>query len=77
MIGQWAVVNYDGQQYPGEITAISHTEGVEVSVLHKSGIGWKWPQSKDSLYYCKKDIVRLIGPPIAAGHRGQFIFSDF
>ncbi len=22
-------------------------------------------------------IVRLIGPPIAAGHRGQFMFSDF
>ncbi len=56
-IVQWAVVNYDGEQYPGEITAVSHTEGVEVSALHKSGSGWKWSQSKDSLYYyyCKKD----------------------
>ncbi len=38
VIGQWAVVDYDGEQYPGEITAVSHTEGAEVSVLHKSGL---------------------------------------
>ncbi len=76
-VGQWAVVDYDGEQYPGEVTAVSHTDEVEVSVLHKSGSGWKWPQPKDSLYYCKNNIIRIITPPIAAGHRGQFIFSDF
>ena len=76
-VGQWAVVAYDGEQYPGEVTALSDIEGVEVSLLHRSGSCWKWPQPKDMIYYHKKDIVRLISPPIAAGHRGQFIFSDF
>lgn len=75
-VGQWAVVAYDGERYPGEVTALSDIEGVEVSVLHKSGSCWKWPQPKDVICYYKKDIVRLISPPIAAGHRGQFIFSD-
>ena len=76
-VGQWAVIAYDGEQYPGEVTALSDIEGVEVSVLHKSGSFWKWPQPKDMIYYRKKDIVRIISPPIAAGHRGQFTFTDF
>ena len=59
-VGQWAVVAYDGEQYPGEVTALSDIEGLEVSVLHKSGSCWKWPQPKDMIYYHKKDIVRLI-----------------
>lgn len=65
-----------GNIYPGEVTAVYDIDRVEVSVLHKSGSCWKWPQPKDMIYYYKKDIVRLISPPIAAGHRGQFIFSD-
>lgn len=75
-VGQWAVIVYDGEQYPGEVTAISDVEEVEVSMLYKSGSCWKWPQPKEMIYCHKKDIVRLISPPIAAGHRGQFIFSD-
>ena len=75
-VGQWAVVAYDGKQYPGEVTAVSDIEGVEVSVMHKSGSCWKWPQPKDMIYYHKKDIKRLISPPIATGYCGQFIFSD-
>lgn len=76
-VGQLAVVVYDGEQYPGEVTALSDIEVVEVSVLHGSGSCWKWPQPKDTIFYHKKDIVRLISPPIAAGHCGQFISSDF
>lgn len=75
-VGQWDVVAYDGEQYPGEVTAVCDIEGVEVSVLHKSGSCWKWPQPKDMIYYHKKDIVRPISPPIAVAHSGQFIFRD-
>ena len=75
-VGQWVVVAYDGEQYPGEVTDFSDIEGVEMSVLHRSGSCWKWPYSKDMIYYHKTDIVHLISPSIAAGHRGQFIFSD-
>ena len=28
-------MGYDGEQYPGEVTALSDIEGVEVSLLHK------------------------------------------
>ena len=29
------------------------------------------------ILYDKKDIVRVISPPITAGNRGQFVFNDF
>ena len=29
-VGKWAVVAYDGEQYPGEVTAVSDIEGMEV-----------------------------------------------
>ena len=29
-VGKWAVVACDGEQYPGEVTAVSDIEGVEV-----------------------------------------------
>ena len=35
-VGDWVVVQYDGEEYPGEVTAVS-TEDVTVSVLHRSG----------------------------------------
>ena len=28
------------------------------------------------IFYDKNDIVCIISPPVAAGHRGQFIFND-
>ncbi len=30
-------------------------------------------QSKDMIFYDKNDIVRVVSPPIAAGHRGQYL----
>ncbi len=42
-VGQWVVVVYDGNEYPGEVSAIIDTNGVQVNVMHKSGSGWKWP----------------------------------
>ena len=75
--GQWVVVTYDEAEYPGEVTSISNDNTVQVNVMHRSGSGWKWPQSKDMILYDKKDIVRVISPPIAAGNRGQFVFNDF
>ena len=34
--GQWVIVAYDGEHYPGEITQIN-LPNIEVSVMHKSG----------------------------------------
>ena len=75
-VGQWVAVQYDGVQYPGEVILID-TNGVQVNVMHKSGSCWKWPQSRDMISYEKSDILRIISVPVAAGHRGQFTFSDF
>ena len=71
-VGQWVVVVTDINEYPGEVTSISDINGVKVNVMHRSGSGWKWPQSKDMIFYDKNDIVC---PPVAAGHCGQFIFN--
>ena len=75
--GQWVVVTYDEAEYQGEVTSISNDNTVQVIVMHRSGSGWKWPQSKDMILYDKKDIVCVITPPIAASNRGQCVFNDF
>lgn len=69
--GQWVVVQYDGVEYPGEVRSID-TNGVQVNVMHKSGRCWKWPQSRDMIYYEKSDIRSIISAPVAVGHHGQF-----
>ena len=74
-VGKWVIVNYDGEQFPGEITCCNNSD-VEVNVMYKAGSKyWKWPESIDKIFYERKDIVRTINPPKAAGHRGQFVFD--
>ena len=73
-IGKWVIVNYDGEEFPGEITSNAHD--FEINVMHKSGNKyWKWPGVVDRIFYEKNNVVRNINPPRAAGHRGQFVFD--
>ena len=76
-IGQWVLVNYDGKQYPGEITKIKNSlTDIEINVMHQSGSKfWKWPTSQDKIYYQRKSITRIIEAPKVAGSRGQFTFE--
>ena len=76
-IGQWVLVNYDGKQYPGEITKIKNSQtDIEINVMHQSGSKfWKWPTSQDKIYYQRKSITRIIEAPKVAGSRGQFTFE--
>ena len=76
-VGQWVVVLYNEIEYPGEVRSIDSNTGVQVNVMHKSGSCWKWPQSRDMIYYRKSDILHVISAPVAAGHHGQFTFSYF
>ena len=70
-------VNYDGEDFPGEITCCDGNDQFEeVSVMHKSGNHWKWPKTIDKILYARDDIVRTINPPRAAGHRGQCLFDQ-
>ena len=69
-IGNWVVVNYNGEEFPGEITSCGSE--IEVSVMHKSGNKfWKWPKTIDKIFYERKNVVRKINPPKVAGHRGH------
>ena len=49
---------------------------VEVQVMHKSGSIRKWPTREDKICYKMEDILGVIKPPVAAGHRGQFELED-
>ena len=51
-VGQWVVVNYDGEDFPGEITCCDGNDQFGVSVIHKSGNHWKWPKTINNL--CKR-----------------------
>ena len=75
VVGNWIVVLYDNEEYPGEVTGVFDND-VEVNVMHKTGNAWKWPTKQDKILYGKDSIVRRVSPPKAAGHRGQFTFDD-
>lgn len=75
-IGQWVVVTYDESNYPGEVTNVEDSENFEISVMHRSGQFWKWPKTEDKIVYCRDSIIKVINPPKAAGHRGQFTFNE-
>ena len=67
-VGQWVVVKYQSEDFPGEMTRIENSD-VEVNVMHRSANAWKWPRLEDK-------IMRIINPPSVAGSRGQFAFKD-
>ncbi len=75
-IGQWVIVDYDEAKYPGEVISVDEDFQYEVNVMHPSGNHWKWPKTEDKIFYSLENIVKLISPPKAAGHRGQFIFEE-
>ena len=66
-IGQWVVVKYDGEKFPGEVTCIDNSD-VEVSVMHRSANAWKWPRPEDKIFYSRNEIVHVIKPPSVAGN---------
>ena len=70
------VVKYDDSRYPGEVTSVDDDSQYEVNVMHPSGNFWKWPKTEDKIFYAYDSIAMLINPPKAAGHRGQFSFSE-
>ena len=78
-IGDWIVVKYQGELFPGEITEFGGIDGSEIraDVMEKSGKFWKWPSKRDNIFYFCKDVIKKIEPPTVAGNRGQFKFSSF
>lgn len=75
-MGDWVIVKYDDDVYPGEVVGIVGQE-TEVKVMHKSGSFWKWPEVPDILFYKIETVVQKVAAPQVAGSRGQFKFADF
>lgn len=73
-IGDWVLVNYEGDQFPDEVTAIQENETFEVSVMRRSGTSYRWPEKLDKIFYSREGIVILA--PIVIGNRGQFQFTS-
>ncbi|XP_045199124.2 uncharacterized protein LOC123553489 [Mercenaria mercenaria] len=62
-IGQYCVVSYDGQPYPGIIQDVDSTD-IEVNVMHSVGENrFFWPRSDDVLWYDCENFITLISPP--------------
>ena len=75
-LGDWIVVNYDGQKFPGEVTNITGL-CFEVNTMHKSlGAFWKWLQKKHRIFYQKENIIQKLDPPEVAGSHGEFQFKN-
>ena len=72
-VGQWMVVDYDGEDGPGEMTCCNGDDQFEVGVMYKSGNHWKWPKVVNKILCARDNIVRTICPPRATGHCGQFL----
>lgn len=73
-IGDYVVVKYEGEFFPGMILNLKSTE-VEVKTMTMSGLNWKWPERDDVLWYPKSD-TRKINPPIIVNHRGIYNVPD-
>lgn len=79
-IGEWVLVLYDGNRYPGVVNDTTLTD-CKISVMQPTTIGyvikyWIWPHQPDVIYYKMSDIIRSIEPPSVFGSRGQFEFTD-
>ena len=68
-VGQWVVVNYDGIEFPREVTTCE--TDVQVSVMHRSGNAWRWPTNPDEIFYEHQSILQKINFPKASGNRGH------
>lgn len=76
-VGDWCVVLYDDQQYPGEVTSTLNGE-FEVCVMHRAGKYFKWPDQPDKIFYKQSCIVKkLEGPPALVTENGRIILSQF
>jgi hypothetical protein len=76
-IGDWVLVNYEKNLYPGEVKTLC-SENVTVNIMVSAKRGkCKWPFPKDIHNYAKTDIKRKILQPIPCdNHPSQFYFPN-
>lgn len=57
-VGDYVVVRYNNQNFPGQVTSILQ-EGLEVKCLEKGKKAWKWPNKEDKLIYEWDDVKKI------------------
>uniref|UniRef100_A0A0E9P581 Uncharacterized protein n=1 Tax=Anguilla anguilla TaxID=7936 RepID=A0A0E9P581_ANGAN len=63
-VGEWCVVNYEDEGYPGIITEVQE-KIVKVKCMHRNGINkFFWPSPREDItWYADRQIVCLIPEP--------------
>ena len=79
--GDWALVRYDGKNFPGEVLSICGSD-VEVSVMKPARKGkWCWPGRPDVTNYEPENVLKKLEPPVPVGMVGtggkEDIFFEF
>lgn len=62
-IGQWCIINYDGEPYPGSILEVE--DDIKVKCMHKNGTNkFYWPSPRDDITWYRDDqVVCLMKEP--------------
>ena len=74
VVGNYYLVMYEGELWPGQITEVKNGQTVKVKCLQKAdalkGSTWKWPIKKDEHEYPLCDIRQKIEIPqlLPGGH---------
>ena len=68
--GQWCIVNYDKQPYPGVILEVEE-HNVQVKCMHRNGVNkFYWPSPRNDInWYGDDQIVCLIPEPLPVNKR--------
>ncbi|ROL48480.1 hypothetical protein DPX16_2187 [Anabarilius grahami] len=76
VLGQWCVLTYDKDLFPGIILAMDETH-VQVKCMHRVGPNrFFWPAREDVLWYDFDDVLELIPPPKPVTTRHMEIQKD-
>ncbi|XP_053472676.1 uncharacterized protein LOC128602725 isoform X1 [Ictalurus furcatus] len=76
--GQWCVVRYDDEPYPGIILKVEENN-VEVKCMHRNGVNkFFWPSPRDDInWYHDDQIMCLIPEPLALNRHSAEIDQRF
>ena len=62
-VGQWVIVKYEGELFPGEITMVIPDQVKVNAMIHHRTNLWEWPRKEDQIFYFNHDVVKAIEPP--------------
>ena len=76
-VGDWVKVEYDDVVYPGEVLDIVGNN-TQVTCMCPVGKHWRWPQTKDILWYSEDKVLGKIEPllPVTSTTRDHYTCSE-